>query len=123
MKPSPSLAGRHHTAGRHYTTGARAAARELFLVFRARAVCYGLAVSVLVAIATGILEVTGRVALGRGLTAFFLSYAIIGLALTPIVGLVIGLPRLPRRIVAIARLTRRRLPVPPVVTPRPSPEA
>ena len=63
---------------------------------------------------------TGRVALGLGLTAFFLSYAIIGLALTPIVLLLIELPRLPRQIAAVARLTRRRMRVHAVATPRPS---
>jgi hypothetical protein len=81
--------------------------------------CYGRAVSVLVAIATGLLGVTGRVALGLALTTFFLSYALLGLALTPLVLLVIEVPRLPRQIVAVARLTRRRLPVPAVVTPSP----
>jgi len=52
--------------------------------------------------------------------AFLLSYAIIGLALTPIVLLLIELPRLPRQIAAVARLTRRRMRVHAVATPRPS---
>lgn len=63
--------------------------------------------NVLVAIATGILELTGRLGAAVLLAAVFIAYAALGLALTPIVWLALEVGRLPRRLRALARLLRR----------------
>ena len=81
--------------------------------------------SILVAIATGILEIAGKVVLTLGLAAFSILYATIGLVLTPVVWAAVELPRLPRRLLAPARLARQRLPLRRVMRAifrRPSPE-
>ena len=64
---------------------------------------------ILVAVATGIVELTGRLLLTGVLAVFFLLYAVLGLSLTVLVWTSLEARRLPRRLVAVSRLTRRRV--------------
>lgn len=61
----------------------------------------------LVALATGILAITGRVVLALALAGFFSAYLALGLVLTPLVLVAVALPRLPTRLRALGRLVRR----------------
>lgn len=64
---------------------------------------------VLVAVATGIVEITGRLLLAGALGVFFLLYAALALIVTAFVWAALETRRLPRRLAAAGRLTRRRL--------------
>ena len=58
----------------------------------------------LVAVATTVLHLSGRVALALLLTVFLLAYGALGLLLTPVVGFVLAAIALPRQLRALARL-------------------
>ena len=62
---------------------------------------------VLVAAATGVLHLAGRVILALLVIAFFILYAALGLLLTPLVAGALMAATLPRRLRVLARLTAR----------------
>jgi len=93
-------------------------------------------VVVLVALATGLLRIAGRVALALVLSVFFLAYAALGLAVTPVVAFALAVAAVPRLLLRLGAFARPRLrgelarPHPPLVTavrshsrPRPTPRS
>ena len=61
----------------------------------------------LVAVATTVLHLSGRVLLALLLAVFLLAYGALGLLLTPVVGFGFATIALPRRVRALARLGAR----------------